>query len=93
MNFVDRIRVPTLHAYGYNDPRVDIKNWTRLEPKLKEYGKTYEIMIMGNEGHGFYNENNRLQFYTKLEQFLAKYMGAADPSLSVPAKPLESPAK
>lgn len=75
LNFVERIRVPTLHAYGYNDPRVDIKHWTRLEPKLKQYGKTYEIMIMGNEGHGFANESNRLAFYAKLDEFLAKYLG------------------
>jgi dipeptidyl aminopeptidase/acylaminoacyl peptidase len=91
VNFVDRIRVPTLHAYGYNDPRVDIRHWTRLEPKLKEYGKTYEIMIMGNEGHGFKNEGNRLQFHSKLEEFLRKYMGAADPSLGGPTP--EIPAK
>ena len=74
VNFVDRIRVPTLHAYGYNDPRVDIKHWTRLESKLKEYGKIYEIMIMGDEGHGFANESNRLAFYKRLEAFLGKYM-------------------
>jgi dipeptidyl aminopeptidase/acylaminoacyl peptidase len=74
VNFVDRIRVPLLNAYGYNDRRVEIKNWTRLESKLKEYNKTYEIMIMGNEGHGFYNEGNRIDFYRRLEAFLDKYM-------------------
>jgi len=74
VNFVDRIRVPLLNAYGYNDPRVEFKNWTRLESKLKEYGKTYEILVMGNEGHGFQNEGNRLEFYRRLEAFLDKYM-------------------
>ncbi|MDB6166806.1 MAG: peptidase prolyl oligopeptidase active site domain protein, partial [Lacunisphaera sp.] len=80
LNYVERIRVPTLHAYGYNDPRVDIKHWTRLEPKLKQYGKTYEILIMGNEGHGFANENNRLTFYHKLDEFLEKYLGNGEPT-------------
>ncbi len=74
VNFVDRIRVPTLHAYGRNDPRVDIKNWDRLEPKLKQYGKIYEILIENNEGHGFRNESNRIAFYRQLESFLGKYM-------------------
>ncbi len=77
INFVDRIRVPLLNAYGFNDARVDIKHWKHLEPKLKEYGKTYEILIEGNEGHGFRNESNRIQFYAKMEQFLAKYLGGA----------------
>ena len=94
VNFVDRIRVPTLHAYGYNDIRVDIKNWTRLEPKLKQYGKVYEIMIMGNEGHGFANENNRMTFYARLDEFLGKYMGGKNPNTNLgPLKVLEMPVK
>ena len=94
VNFVERIRVPTFHAYGYNDPRVDIKHWTRLEPKLKEYGKTYEIMIMGNEGHGFANENNRMTFYARLDEFLGKYMGGKNPNTNLgPLKVLEMPVK
>ncbi|MBI2813678.1 MAG: S9 family peptidase [Opitutae bacterium] len=95
LNFVERIRVPTLHAYGYNDPRVDIKHWTRLEPKLKQYGKTYEIIIMGNEGHGFANESNRLTFYAKLDEFLGKHLGNTGDSNTRlgPLKVLEMPSK
>ena len=94
INFVERIKIPTLHAYGYNDPRVDIKNWTRLEPKLKQFGKTYEILIEGNEGHGFKNESNRIEFYRHLEAFLAKYMDPHGASVEVgPTKVLELPAK
>jgi dipeptidyl aminopeptidase/acylaminoacyl peptidase len=74
VNFVDRIRVPLLNAYGFNDPRVEIRNWERLESKLKQFGKTYEIILMGNEGHGFQNEGNRIDFYHRLEAFLDKYM-------------------
>lgn len=95
LNFVERIRVPTLHAYGYNDPRVDIKHWTRLEAKLKQHRKTYEIMIMGNEGHGFANEDNRLSFYNKLDEFLGKHLGnAGDPTAARPGpmKSVEMPA-
>lgn len=74
VNFVDRIKIPTLHAYGFNDPRVEIDHWKRLEPKLKQYGKTYEIIIEANEGHGFRNENSRIEFYRRLEAFLAKHL-------------------
>jgi len=94
VNFVERIRVPTLHAYGYNDPRVEIENWTRLEPKLKQYGKTYEIIIQGDEGHGFRNEAGRIGYYARLEAFLGKYMGGGNSSTRLgPLKVLELPAK
>jgi dipeptidyl aminopeptidase/acylaminoacyl peptidase len=77
VNFVDRIRVPLLNAYGFNDPRVDIKHWRRLEAKLKEYNKPYEIMELGNEGHGFHNEGNRLAFYEKMDDFFARNIPSA----------------
>jgi dipeptidyl aminopeptidase/acylaminoacyl peptidase len=63
VNFVQNIRVPLLNAYGYNDARVDIRQWKLLEPKLKEFKKTYEILIEDDEGHGFRNEANRIAFY------------------------------
>jgi dipeptidyl aminopeptidase/acylaminoacyl peptidase len=74
LNFVERIRVPTLHAYGYNDPRVDIDHWKRLEPKLKQFNKPYEVIIEKNEGHGFENERSRIAFYRRLESFLAQHL-------------------
>lgn len=74
VNFVDRIKIPILNAYGFNDPRVEIDHWKRLEPKLKQFGKTYEIIIEKEEGHGFKNEKARIGFYRKLEAFLAKYL-------------------
>jgi dipeptidyl aminopeptidase/acylaminoacyl peptidase len=90
LNFVDRIRVPTLHAYGYNDIRVDIRNWTRLEAKLKQYNKPYEIIIQGDEGHGFRNEKGRVGYYAQLEAFLARNMGGVRLG---PLEVLELPAK
>lgn len=74
VNFVDRIQVPTLHAYGFNDPRVEFKHWTRLEPKLKQHGKIYEAIIENKEGHGFNNEASRIAFYRRMEAFLAAHM-------------------
>lgn len=74
VNFVERIKVPTLHAYGENDPRVKIKNWTELERQLKKYHKPYEYVREGNQGHGFMDEKARINFYRTLETFLAKNM-------------------
>ncbi len=77
-NFIERLQVPLLNAYGYNDPRVDIEQWKVLESKLKRYGKTYEIIIQDNEGHGFHNEANRIAYYQRLEAFLKKYVPPQD---------------
>jgi dipeptidyl aminopeptidase/acylaminoacyl peptidase len=74
VNFVQNIRAPLLNAYGYNDARVDIRQWKLLEPALKKYGKTYEIIINDKEGHGFQNEAARLDFYHRLEAFLARHL-------------------
>ncbi|HVZ66177.1 MAG TPA: alpha/beta fold hydrolase [Lacunisphaera sp.] len=74
VNFVENIRVPLFNAYGFNDPRVDYGQWTRLEAKLKHFHKPYEILIERNEGHGFYNESNRIEYYKKLEAFFARHL-------------------
>ena len=76
LNSVEKIHVPLLNAYGYNDPRVDMDHWKRLEPQLKKHAVTYEIIIEENEGHGFKNEAARLNFYRHMEAFLAKYFPA-----------------
>ncbi len=79
VNFVARIKIPTLHAYGENDPRVDIKNWNGLVRQLKKYGKTYEYIREENEGHGFRGEQARISFYQHLEAFLDRYLAPAAP--------------
>lgn len=80
VNFVDRIRVPTLHAYGDNDPRVDIQHWRALESALKRHGKEYEYLRDDESGHGFQDEKTRLQYYRKVEAFLAKHIPAEKPA-------------
>jgi len=74
INFVERIRVPTLHVYGENDARVEIKHWYRLESELKKHGKPYEAIVEKEQGHGFRNERAGFSFYRKLEQFLATHL-------------------
>ncbi len=96
VNFVDKIRVPTLHAYGDNDPRVVIENWTELEAQLKKHGKIYESVVEAREGHGFEKSDASVKFYRRVEAFLAKYMPSDE--LKGHAKPgelrvVEMPAK
>ncbi len=74
LNFVERIKIPTLHAYGAEDPRVKIDHWTRLEPLLKKYDKEYQSIVEGRQGHGFRNPDASASFNTTLEKFLNKHL-------------------
>lgn len=76
VNFVSNIRVPTLHAYGANDPRVEITHWQALEAALKKHGKVYESLIEQREGHGFHKAETSLKFYLAVESFLARHLPA-----------------
>jgi dienelactone hydrolase len=71
---VANIRVPTLHAYGDNDPRVDIGHWKLLERELKKHNKPYVYLRERDEGHGFEDERTRIRFYEALEKFLAQHL-------------------
>ncbi len=71
LNFIERIRVPTLHAYGENDPRVNPRHWRELKAQLDKFHKPYEYILEDEQGHGFRNENARLKFYRAMEKFFA----------------------
>ncbi|MEO6243809.1 MAG: alpha/beta fold hydrolase [Opitutaceae bacterium] len=89
---VDRLKIPTLHAYGAEDPRVKIDHWTRLEAQLKKYGKDYQAIVEGKQGHGFRNEAESVSFAAALETFLAAHL--KDPIVRIgPTKVIDMPAK
>jgi dipeptidyl aminopeptidase/acylaminoacyl peptidase len=78
VNLIDRIRVPTLHAYGDNDPRVKIKQWDVLEAQLKKYRKSYVSVEEKEQGHGFRDAAASIHFYEMMERFLADNLAPAD---------------
>ncbi|HNC22998.1 MAG TPA: prolyl oligopeptidase family serine peptidase [Opitutaceae bacterium] len=80
---IQEIRAPLFAAYGKNDPRVRFDQWQLLESKLKQYGKTYESLIEENEGHGFRKLENKLDFYRRIEAFLAKYMNVPEGKVKI----------
>ena len=74
VHFTDRIRAPVLMAYGKNDPRVRRSQGVDIEAALKKAGKTYEMIIEKEEGHGFRKEELSIAFFTKVDAFLKKYV-------------------
>ncbi len=93
INLVDRITVPTLHAYGAEDPRVKIDHWSRLESQLKKQGKDYQSIVQGRQGHGFRNEKESISFYTALESFLSTHLAPAGIVKIGTEKVIDFPAK
>ncbi|QYM79690.1 S9 family peptidase [Horticoccus luteus] len=93
VNYVQNIRVPTLHGYGDNDPRVDIDNWKRLKRQLDKYGKKYTFVRQAEEGHGFRHEDARVAFYREVEKFLAANIPNGGKVEVGPDRVLEMPAK
>jgi dipeptidyl aminopeptidase/acylaminoacyl peptidase len=71
---VDRIRTPLFIAQGANDPRVNKAESDQVVEALKKRGVAVEYMVKDNEGHGFQNEENRLEFYGAMEAFLARHL-------------------
>ena len=73
--FVDRIKTPLFVAQGALDPRVNKAESDQIVSALKARGVDVEYMVKDNEGHGFHNEENQFEFYSAMEQFLAKHLG------------------
>jgi len=72
VNHADKIKAPVFMAYGLRDPRVDIKHAFQMEKAMKKNNVEHELMIKKREGHGFVKQENRYDFYGRMESFLAE---------------------
>ena len=73
---LEQLKVPVLIASGGADKRVPIQNADALRAALDKAHKPYEWLMFPKEGHGFFTEPHRAEFYTRMQDFLAKYVGA-----------------
>lgn len=70
----DKITAPLFIAQGKNDPRVNINESNQMVDALKKRNVDVEYMVKENEGHGFHNEENQIDFYTAMDAFFAKHL-------------------
>ena len=63
-----------------------------MEAAMKKAGKTYEMIIEKDEGHGFRKEELSIAFYTRVDAFLKKYVQKANVKIG-PTEVVEMPAK
>lgn len=80
---VDRLKAPVLIIQGGADKRVPPSHAEALRDALEDKGKSFEWLYKPNEGHGFYDDDNRKEVAEKLLAFFGKHIGpGAVPALA-----------
>lgn len=72
------IKIPVLLIHGEADERTPLAQAKAMRTALEKADKPPEWMSVPDEGHGFFDENNNIAMYRRLEDFLAKHLKAAD---------------
>ncbi|MCW8806766.1 MAG: prolyl oligopeptidase family serine peptidase [Rhodanobacter sp.] len=75
VNLVDKLDVPVLLVHGEDDKRAPFAQAKAMRAALDAAHKPYEWMSKPGEGHGFYSEKDTVEFLTKLQDFIGKYIG------------------
>ncbi len=71
----EKIRAPLIIAQGANDPRVPIREADQMVEAMRAKGLPVTYVVYPDEGHGFARPENRLDFYGRVDEFLAKHLG------------------
>ena len=72
------IKIPVLLIHGEADERTPFAQAQAMRAALEKAGNAPEWMAVPDEGHGFLDEDNNIAMFHRLEDFLAKYLKAAD---------------
>jgi len=71
---VDKIKAPLLLVHGARDRRVPIEHAEKFLDAMRKAGKPVEWVRYPEEGHWFFYDQNRFDYYRKVEAFLAKHL-------------------
>lgn len=77
-NVVSRIAditAPVLLMHGELDRRVPIQNFENAVAEFERLGKSVEVKTYPDEAHGFRNPGNRIDTYSRLEEFFTRHLG------------------
>jgi dipeptidyl aminopeptidase/acylaminoacyl peptidase len=77
VNLAGRIKAPVFLAAGGLDERAPIEHSQRMEKALRTAGVPVETYYVRTEGHGFFEPEHEIEFYTRLLAFLENNIGAA----------------
>jgi dipeptidyl aminopeptidase/acylaminoacyl peptidase len=77
LDHTDQIKVPVFIAHGNDDHTVDVEQSAELARALKKRGIPHETFFRDLEGHGFFKYKDRVDYYHRVEAFLAANLGGA----------------
>jgi dipeptidyl aminopeptidase/acylaminoacyl peptidase len=77
VNLAGRIKAPVFLAAGGQDERAPVEHTRKMEKALKQAGVPVESLYFKSEGHGFFTEPHRREYYTRLLAFLSQHLGGA----------------
>lgn len=69
------ITAPVFLAAGGADTRAPVEHTRNMENALRRAGVDVQALYFDTEGHGFYTERHRREYYTRLLDFLATHLG------------------
>lgn len=72
-----KIRQPLLLAYGGADLRVPLEHGRRFRDAVSTTNPDVEWVVYGDEGHGWNKFETRMDFWKRVERFLAQNLGTA----------------
>ena len=72
---IANITVPVLLMHGELDRRVPIENFENAVAEFERLGKPFEVKTYPDEAHGFRNPDNRVDTYSRLEEFFTRHLG------------------
>ncbi len=75
-----QITAPLLVVHGRNDPRVPAREAEQIVATLRGLGRTVELMMFEDEGHGIAGRANRERAYGRIAEFLTEQLSAARPT-------------
>ena len=62
-------------AAGGEDRVAPVEHTELMEKALRKAGVPVETLYFKNEGHGFYKEEHRAEYYGKLLDFFSRHLG------------------
>ena len=77
VNLAGQIKAPVFLAAGGQDERAPVEHTRKMEKALQQAGVPVESLYFKSEGHGFFTEEHRREYYTRLLAFLSTHLGGA----------------
>ena len=70
INHLEKLTAPLLIVHGALDQRVPLMQAEALRERMDALNKAYEWLVKPNEGHGFYNKDNKVELFSTMLAFL-----------------------